>query len=281
MKIKSVTFACGDGLENQLDIVSPVDSQTFILCLPAGGVAAKHYHLLLEKLSNHGFAAACFDLRGNGRSNVRPSRSENFGYAHLAEQDLPAAIAVVKLHYPEHKLVLLGHSLGGQICSLYLSQNPNTIEHLILTALCTVYYKNWPSPYHWGLLLFSQASWLISAAIGYFPGRKLGFGGTEARGVMKDWAYNARTGDYKLADSVYNYIPFLPVPDLKVLAINFADDQLAPPTATDHLLAKLATKHVDKSVMSGADIGRTAATHFNWLRSPEYVATVISEYLSK
>jgi predicted alpha/beta hydrolase len=269
----------GDDVSNVISVIEPANANTVILSVPAMGVSAKQYTQLLSELAELGFIAACFDLRGHGRSSIRASRANNFGYAEIAEVDLPAAISSIRRHYPTHKLVLLGHSLGGQACALFLSQNSNQVDDLVLAASCSVYYKNWPSPYRWGLLFFAQMSWFISSLVGYFPGRKLGFGGREARAIMRDWAHNARTGDYRLSNSRYNYVPFPKVPELSILAINFADDQLAPVFATDHLLSKISAGHVTKKLLCGDDIERSQANHFNWLRSPKGVARVIADHL--
>ncbi len=281
MKSIQIKFGTNQDTENQINVRLPDNSDTLILCVPAMGVSAKQYDKLLGCFVENGFAAASIDLRGNGHSAVRASRSINFGYAELAEEDLPNAISSLRHHYPHYKLVLLGHSLGGQVCSLYLSQHPDEIEHLILAASCSVYYRNWPSPYRWGLLVFAQMAWFISSILGYFPGRNLGFGGRrEARSVMRDWAYNARTGDYTLINSQYSYVPFPKLSELKVLAINFSDDELAPAKATDHLLSKISSNRVTRISMTGEDIDRHRATHFNWLRTPENVAKSVSQYLS-
>jgi len=280
-----IEFTSDDGVGNKIVIAHKDDTiyadrdNTLILCVPAMGVAAKQYTQLIEELANCGISAACFDLRGNGHSSVRASRKHNFGYAALVEFDLPAAIKAITHHHPDKKLVLLGHSLGGQASALYLCQNQDVTDNLILTASCSVYFQNWPSSYKWGLLLFSQFAWLISALVGYFPGRRLGFGGREARGVMQDWAYNARTGNYRLANSRYPYHPFPSISNLHVLAINFDDDKLAPVEATDHLLSKISPASITKLSMSGNDIGRKSANHFNWLRSPKNVAKSITQHL--
>jgi predicted alpha/beta hydrolase len=45
----------------------------------------------------------------------------------------------------------------------------------------------------------------LSRLLGYFPGRVIGFGGREARTVMKDWTHNLKTGSYKLTTSIFDY----------------------------------------------------------------------------
>ena len=41
--------------------------------------------------------------------------------------------------------------------------------------------------------------------LGYVPGDRLGFGGTEARTLMRDWAHNGRTARYEPIGSDVNY----------------------------------------------------------------------------
>lgn len=290
--IQELTFHSDDGIRNTLLIArqKPLNlkesnessnSETLILCVPAMGVSAKQYIALIKSFAKLGISAACFDLRGNGNSNIRASRSENFGYAELVEQDLPAAISALKNEFGNnYELVLFGHSLGGQVCSLYLSQNPNAARTLILAASCSVHYKSWPLPGRWGLLVFSQLAFVIATIVGYFPGRKLGFGGREARSVMKDWAYNARTGNYRLSGSQQSYIPFQTINDLNVMSVNFDDDELAPVSATNQLLAKINARTTYQICLGAADIGRSSAGHFNWLRSPEGVSEEVVKFIA-
>src|SRR4051812_27442258 len=63
--------------------------QPVILCIPAMGVNARYYEPLLKALHAAGLHAATFDLRGNGESTVRASRSTDFGYHEILTRDLP------------------------------------------------------------------------------------------------------------------------------------------------------------------------------------------------
>lgn len=290
--LQELVFRSSDGIQNKLLIARqktisstqsavPKNSGKLILCVPAMGVSAKQYIALINSFAKAGINAACFDLRGNGNSSVRAHRSKNFGYAELVEQDLPAAISsLLKEFGSNQELILFGHSLGGQVCSLYLSQNPSVANTLILTASCSVHYKSWPFPYRWGLLAFSQFAFVIAVIVGYFPGRNLGFGGREARSVMKDWAYNARTGNYRLSGSRQNYTPFRAIKELNVLSINFDDDELAPVSATNQLLTKINARNTHQIFLSGSDIGRSNAGHFNWLRSPQRVSEEVAQFIA-
>ena len=54
-----------------------------VLCLPAMGVRASYYTAVAAELAARGHTAVLADLRGNGGSSVRPSRSTTFGYAEM------------------------------------------------------------------------------------------------------------------------------------------------------------------------------------------------------
>jgi len=181
--------------------------------------------------------------------------------------------------FPNKDIYLLGHSLGGQFAALFLSQNPDSAKGLILPASCTVYYKGWPSPGNLGLLFFTQISYLISIILGYFPGKKLGFGGLEARGVMRDWAINARSGQYKLGDTEINYEKDLSNINCPLLTINFEDDQFAPPKATNNLVAKFGEVERTQAFINAEQLKVKSADHFSWIKSPNKVVSEIQEWL--
>jgi len=207
-------------------------------------------------------------LRGNGNSSVRAGRASDFGYKELVEYDLPAAIECLKSKCPDKKIVLLGHSLGGQVSVLYLRQNLHGVSGLVLVASCSVYYKGWPKPTRWFMLAFSQFVKPLVSIVGYFPGRTIGFAATEARTVMTDWANIARNGDYTLKNSQVDYSSEVVEVDIPVLAINLADDSFAPHKATTYLLSKLNSKTVKREIISAEQLGAQRADHFNWLKHP-------------
>ena len=60
-----------------------------VLFLPAMGVEAVYYEVLADTLVEEGVDVALCDLRGHGRSSVRPSRRTNFGYREILELELP------------------------------------------------------------------------------------------------------------------------------------------------------------------------------------------------
>lgn len=249
--------------------------------MPAMGIPATKYDPLLKALAQQGLVAAVFDLRGHGASSVRPSRTLNFSYAELVEQDLPAAIVALQDKTKTREVVLMGHSLGGQASLLSLANQGQDITSLILVASCSVYHRGWQWPANIAILVFSQVCYLAALLWGYFPGHVFRFGGNEARGVMRDWARNARSGVYRLATSTVDYEALLQQVSLPILAINFTDDQFAPQAATKNLVGKLSADAPCAYLqLDGAALETSRADHFTFLRAPQHVAKTVAEWLN-
>jgi predicted alpha/beta hydrolase len=88
--------------------------------------------------------------------------------------------------------------------------------------------------------LLGLVSGISGAMVGHFPGQRIGFGGREARGVMKDWVHVAHTGRYEpvgigfqLRSARWRTLA------MPVLALNFQGDSWAPEAAASYLLGKL------------------------------------------
>lgn len=236
-----------------------------IVVVPAMGMKARYYLGLVEALAAAGVHGVIAEQRGHEASGGRvPSRSYDFGYAEMVA-DLDAALAAVRAEFPGSPVHLLGHSLGGQIATMYAALHPDAVAGLVLAASST---PHWP---HWGprLLLAGYAFPLISRLVGHYPGERLGFAGREARGVMRDWGRLARTGRFVDGEAG------LAALRLPVLAISIEGDTLGVPAAVDALVAKLpgavvTRRHVD---VRGVD-------HFRWAKQPEVVVPLIVEWLA-
>lgn len=279
--LETHAFAADDGVGNQLRIArTQVPTDTLVLLLPAMGTPANKYDALLTSLAENGVHAACFDLRGHGASSVRAGRQSDFSYTKLINQDLVAALNALREEFPTHKVVLSGHSLGGQIAALYLARHPPTdVRGLCLLASCTVDYRGWTGTRKVGTLLFTQAAYLIAKLVGHLPGRQIGFAAREARGVMRDWASNARSGRYALLNDTFDYESGLARVTTPTLAINFSDDDYAPVAATERLLNKFSPQaQREQRLINAEQMGVQQAGHFTFLRHPELIATQIANW---
>jgi predicted alpha/beta hydrolase len=272
-----IAIVSQDGIASKITVFAkdPAPSAPVLICMPAMGVAAKFYEPLALPIVQEGWRFVTADLRGNGLCALRVGRGVNFGYHEMITFDWPAVVDKVKTHFPDAPVYLLGHSLGGQLSALYLAASPEAASGLILVAAPSVHYSGWELPLNLGVLAGTQAACGLASLIGYFPGRKIGFGGTEARGVICDWARQARTGRYQPSGSTLDYERLLREIEIPVLAISFEGDFLSPEKAVDNLLAKMRKARVTHAHLTGDDLD-----HFRWVKNPAPVIEKIRGWLA-
>jgi predicted alpha/beta hydrolase len=241
-----------------------------VVIWPAMGTPARFYRHFALKLGAAGLAVIVVDLRGTGASTPVPSRSSRYGYAELAG-DVAAVLEHLKPRLDGRRRYLLGHSLGGQACVLHLAlHGDTTVDGLILVAVGLPYFRIYPGPRKWGVFGMTQSIDVTSAVLGVWPG--WGFGGRQARGVIRDWGYTARRGRFPRLDGV-DPEPALATVGTPVLAISVERDQFTPPSTLDHLVAKLAAAPVER-VHLPDDLD-----HFTWARTSEPVVERVAGFV--
>ncbi|KAF1692935.1 hypothetical protein CSC62_13580 [Pseudoxanthomonas jiangsuensis] len=247
-----------------------------LLWLPALGVSARNYLPLAEALAARGVATWVHEWRGNGGSSLRPSRDCDWGYRELLSLDLPASLAVLGEGGPR---TIGGHSLGGQLACCFAGQHPQAIDGLCLVASGTPYWRSFPGPRGWLLpAVYRFLPWLARRR-GVLPGRRLGFGGTEARGLIADWARVGLSNRYAAAGMDADLDADMGRIRAPVHALVLADDWLAPRGSMQALLARMPQAPARIEVMD-ADRLQAAADHFAWMKRPAAVAEALAEDFS-
>lgn len=247
--------------------------------LPALGVSARQYLPLAQALAQAGVAVAIHEWRGIGSSDRRAGRHENWGYRELLQEDLPAGIAAIRERLPREDFLLGGHSLGGQLASVYAGMHPDVAAGLVVTASGSPYWRQFRHG-GWIRLAYAAAP-RLAQLVGYLPGRMIGFGGNEARGVIDDWARSGRTGRYAAVGVPDDLEQRLARVEQPLLALRFADDWLGPEASLSWLLGKMPHAHVDRQLITSGDMDGRPADHFGWMKAPHPVAERIVEWQSR
>jgi len=272
-----IPVAVADGSRSELLCAQPTgDWRRLLYWIPAMGIPARHYLPLAEALAAHGVAVAVHEWRGIGSSNRRAGRACDWGYRELLQDDLPAGLAVLRARWPQATCWLGGHSLGGQLGSLYASLHPAEFAGLLLVASGAPYWRRFRHRWLIGAA-YVLAPWL-AGLLGYLPGRRIGFGGNEARGVIADWSRTGRTGRYAAAGMPQDFEQQLASLQLPLLALRLRDDWLAPQASLDWLLGKLGPGERSVDVITLQDLGGPA-DHFGWMKTPAPIAARIARWL--
>jgi predicted alpha/beta hydrolase len=249
---------------------APDPAAPVVLVVPAMGMPAGYYGRLAAALADAGSSAAVMEQRGHEeRGGRRPGWGYDFGYADL-EDDIAAAVDLLGEQVPDAPAYLLGHSLGGQVGTAYAAGHSDRLAGLILVAAGSVYWRAWSGRF----LLLSQAFGLVARAVGHFPGKRVGFAGREARGVMRDWARFARTG--RLRYGGVDRGEALRALRLPVLAVTVRGDRFATRRSMEGLLAMMPSAAITRQHLDAEGVD-----HFRWARQPDVVVPLVTKWLSE
>jgi lysophospholipase len=123
--------AFGSGAEEVAVVISSGRTESFV-----------KYKELIYDMSQQGFAVYILDHRGQGfseRVNAHPERKQMGDVINFDDYvtDLRTFYRTIQEHQPrrQHKrYVLVGHSMGGAIASLYLERYPHDFERAVLSS---------------------------------------------------------------------------------------------------------------------------------------------------
>lgn len=274
---ETIEVVAVDGHRFNLSVFAAAPTAPLLMICPAMGTPARVYIPLAEAFVAQGCNAAILELRGIGSSSLRAKRGVDYGYRDLAEKDWTAARAALQLRLPRAPLFLFGHSLGGQASFLSAAHEPAGVAGAIIVAAGSVHYRGWKGVNALGILAFTQFAGALAGICGYFPGKRVGFGGTEAKTLMQDWARLGRTGRFGLVGGI-DYEAALAKVTIPVLGISFDHDNFAPHTAQQRLLDKLTSAKVTHLRLGPADTGHKL-DHYNWLKKNEPVVSRVVQWI--
>lgn len=269
MQSLELAVSSPDGHQAQLIVRIPDAPRASLLWLPALGIAARHYIPYAEALAVHGVAVFLHEWRGNGSSNVRAGGGSDWGYRELLG-DISASAATMADASAQPR-IMGGHSLGGQMACIHAALAPDPVPAIWLVASGAPYWRAFPRPMRWWLPPAVRFLHWLAQCRGMLPGRRIGFGGNEAAGVISDWSRTALLGRYAAVGLEADIEQALSTYAGDVRAMTFADDWMAPRSSLRFLLSKLARAQVNQAHFGASRLG-APADHFTWMQHPDAVA---------
>lgn len=232
-----------------------------VLIAPAMAIGSGYYGPLVEEFQRHGWQARALGRRGFERGRPRAGRDVDWTY-HDEIVDVAGAVAAARQEHPQRPVLLLGHSLGGQLAAGH-ELNHAPADGVITVGSAIPYYPH----FGWGgvplAVMAAAVVPLATAIFGYLP--KPVFGGPGARSLMREWARMVLTGNPPFG--VDGRI------DTPALVISLAGDEYSPLRTVDDFAERLFAPEVvtrwhyrDDEVPAGA-----SNDHITWVRSPELV----------
>ncbi|GAB3762324.1 alpha/beta fold hydrolase [Ramlibacter monticola] len=257
---------------------------TLLLMVPAMGVAAAFYEPFAARLRAAGIAVRLLDMPGQGSSPLSARRGDDYGYREIVEELLPDAVRAARRELPQGRILLAGHSLGGQLAVLASAELSPALDGLVLVAAGTAHWRSWPAGRRLQACCAVHAIATLAALLPWYPGDRVGFGGAQSRRFMRDWRHNARTGQYRLEGSARGAEALrsaLREVRLPVLALSIRNDPIAPEGALLELLAHLPAARVRRVTVSGLLAHAPWKRHFSWARQSAGVEDALLAWLAE
>jgi predicted alpha/beta hydrolase len=241
-------------------------NQRAVLISTAMGVKQSYYAEFATYLAEQGFTVLTYDYRGIGRS--KPSTLKGYGASLLnwAVDDQTAAIKYATEGYPSYKLLVVGHSLGGQIAGL--TPEYSRVAGWLGVASQSGYWRGWDGVLQLRmLLLWYVLIPVLARAYGYFPSRLVGMGSNDIpSNVVLEWARAGRKPYYirsLYSGTLNDHFASVTAP---MLLHSFTDDDFAPPRSVEALRALYPNAKTEHNSIAPQDIGVDAIGHFGFFR---------------
>ena len=107
-------------------------------------------------------------------------------------------------------------------------------------------------------------------ADGALPGRRIGFGGQEARGLIRDWSLSGLSGRYAASGLDIDLDAAMAAVEVEVHGVAMDRDWLGPESSLRFLLSKLRHSPGRVDVLGAEALG-AHADHYAWMKKPETV----------
>lgn len=257
------TFHCSDGVMLAGDVWSQPGASAIVIVNPATGVLARYYHRYARFLAERGFEVITYDYRGIGDSRPADLRRCGFRWSDWGTMDFAAVLEAADRTAAGRPVMVVGHSIGGFLPGLAAG-----FERC--SALLSVggQYAYWPD-YALRERLTNVLKWhvvmpAVTAAMGYFPGRRLGWLEDLPAGVAFEWAFRRARVEYSFPHPERREIvQRLAAYRGPLLAATATDDPYGTPAAIHRALAYYSRAQKSFVQLSPGELGVPSIGHFD------------------
>ncbi|MBF4161978.1 serine aminopeptidase domain-containing protein [Nocardioides acrostichi] len=231
-----------------------------VLISPAMAIGSGYYRPLVEELRSRGWEARALGRRGFERGQPRASRGNDWTYADEIA-DTADAVAAARAERAERPVLLLGHSLGGQVAAGHQLLHPPA-DGLVAVGSHIPHYRHHD---YGGVHLLAMAGVIVpvtTTIFGHLP--RPAFGAPGARGLMREWARMVLTGrpPYPVERPIAR----------PALVVSLEGDTLAPRRGVDHF-AELFEPGVVRRWHPDEP-----ADHIGWVREPAFLVETMQRW---
>ncbi len=233
-----------------------------VIVNPATGVLARYYHRYAQFLARHGFDVLTFDYRGIGQSRPQQLRGAGYRWRDWGERDFDAALRWMAKHRRNGPLTVVGHSIGGFLPGL--AESAPMIDRMLTVGAQYAWWGDYMASRRLALLFkWHVAMPMVTAACGYFPGRRLGWLEDLPKGVANEWSFRGRCFERSHpAGERQAALRRMAAVKAPILAVVVSDDELGTIPAVHRALNYYKGAQRMSVLLHPADFGRDAIGHF-------------------
>jgi predicted alpha/beta hydrolase len=234
-----------------------------VIINPATGVLARYYHRYAVFLARHGFDVLTYDYRGIGLSRGSGLRGKAYGWRDWGERDFDAALRHAIAEAPASPVSVVGHSIGGFLPGY--AENAGAIYRMLTVGAQRAFWRDYRADKRLGLLLkWHVLMPALTGALGYFPGRALGWLEDLPAGVVWSWSLGGPRLEHRLPhDERQTLLARFAMVNAPVLALSVSDDPFATRPAMRRALEDYITADAIKVMLEPTDLGFETIGHFD------------------
>lgn len=264
----SVTITTDDRVPLSAEVYGDQGQDTLIIN-PAIGVKRRLYRSFAEFLAEQGISTVLYNYRGMEDGLTHLPDDVDLSTLAWGQLDQSAVLAWAQQHLQPSKLVLLGHSIGGQLPGF--THHIGRLDGLIHVAAQKGDKRLWPMGGYLKLFLLWHVMIPLLSRGPTFNAKVLGLGGYPWPAVAaRQWAAWGRRRDYLFNPGFGHDLRPWQQFDRPLLSWGFTDDHMAPVAAIDGLLAEFKTAgdhgHIEKHLINPHSMGLKHIGHFGFFK---------------
>lgn len=238
-----------------------------IIISSATGVLQHYYYKFAAYFSELGYTVYTFDYSGIGKSNlsIADLKQNTINLKAWGENDQASVIDYAKSQNSEHNVIVITHSIGGQI--LAFNKNISHVDAIITIASQSGYWKHWKGFERFKMFTFWYALIpTLTPLFGYFPAKKIKLFENLPKQMAYQWRRWGKHKDYMLNEFNFEDLEFKNF-NRNLLALSFTKDEYASEVAVDWLAKQFINANIERRHIIPKDIGIANVGHFGFFRS--------------
>lgn len=258
----AVTFAAPDGFPLGRTLRSGTGDGPLVLVSGATAVPHRYYAGFAEALTEAGARAVLtYDYRGIGASPTPAHWRGRLNMKDWALQDFAAAIDRLDAVAPDHPMVGIGQSFGGQ--ALGLSDRSDRFARYAIVASMSGATRLLDDRWAWPRMNLLGVP--VTRVFGEIP-RWMGLGEPIPGSIFRDWARWCRMPNYFFDDPDLPETKRFASIDIPLLTLGMTDDPWGTPRAVAHLMKHYSNARIEERWIAPQDAGVDRIGHLGFFR---------------